>query len=345
MDYSSDLTPQQVEQRLKMPGWVTILQDWKTIAWPAFIALVAALFYFMGFTVTNGRRAALGVSAMIERPPISQEYFIRGAGVFLVMALYTAVILTFAATIRAIFLRLFRHLPDKVLTWVGVIARRRTWGWMVVAMAVITSFLGDGLSGALMKDADGLVLKSAKDIGTSWVRIGIEADQTSIYGYMFLLVGILIFLVALSWWILTRFTKSTFGKMIYGAWVMSNLLLLIAAFGSLAGVSTTFEPYPIVIFSNMQQYLGKDTVAVFLDSDDKQYAFLVVLHVGEENQRPNPDKVILCLPRTEIKWMIVLRQMPLHLIDHYHDFKALLQTIPSNPMPSPNTSGTENPKP
>ncbi len=345
MDNASALTPQQDEQSLKTPRWATILQDWKVLIWPAFVAFLAGFLYFMGFVVNNGKLTALGISALIERPPINQEYFIHGTGVLSLMALYAATILAFAGVVRAIFVKLFRFLPTKAQAWVKAITKRRTWGWIVVTIAVATWLLAGFISSALMKDADGLILKSAKELGTSWVRIGIEADQSSIYGYMFLTVGMLVLFVFLSWWILTRFAKSTVGRMIYGAWATINILWLVAEFAFLLGISTTFEPFPIVTFTNMDQNFGKGTLAAFLGSDDKQYASLVILKVGEGNETPNPGKVILVVPRSEVKWMIVLRKMPLHLISHYHDFKALLQTVPSNPAPSPNTSGAENPKP
>ncbi len=345
MDNTAALRPKQDEQGLKTPRWITILQDWKALVWPAFVAFLAGLLYFMGFVVNNGRLTALGISAMIDRPSINQEYFIRGAGVLSVITLYAAVILAFAIVLRAILVRLFRLLPNKIQTRVGAISKRRTWGWIVVVAAVATTLLGDFMSSALTKDADGLILKSAKEIATSWVRIGIEADQSSIYGYVFLTVGILVFFVFVSWWILTRFAKSTVGKMLYSAWATINILMLVAACAFLLGISTTFESFPIVNFSSMEQHFGKDTLAALLGSDDKQFAFLVILKVGEGNETPNPGKVILVVPRSEVKWMIVVRQMPLHLISHYHDFKALLQTIPSNPAPSPNTLGAEPPKP
>ncbi len=339
MDNAPALTPQQDEQSPKIPGWVTILQDWKGIVWPAFAAILAGFFYFLGFVFNNGKLTALGISRMIEKPPINQDYFIRGAATLSIMAIDAAIILAFAAAIRAIFVRLFRLLPTKSQARLRAITKRRTWGWIIVAATVAIWRFEGFISITLFKDADSLVLKSAKELGTSWARIGIDADQTSVHGYMLLTVGMLILFVVLSWWILTKFATSTVGRMTFGTWAAVNIFLLVSEFAFLFGVSASFDSYPIVTFSNMDQAFGKGTVAALLGSDDKQYAFLVILNVGDGNEAPDPGKVILCVPRSEVKWMIVLTQMPLHLISHYHDFKALLRTVPT-----PNTPGAGNPK-
>jgi len=324
----------------KTSVWATILEDWKVPVWSAFIAISAGLSYFAGYVVHNGKLTALGIFLVINNPPINQEYVVQGAGALLLMAEYATIIIGFAILLRITFGRIFKLLPGKLQDRVKIFVERRTWGWMVVATAIATSFVDHYIATALMKDADGLILKSANELNNSWVRLGVDVDQPSVYGYMFLTVSFLIWFIFISRWILTKFTKSALGKTTYATWAAINVLWMVAEFSFVLGVSTSFDPYPIVAFSNEYQYFGQDTAAVLLASDDKQYAFLMILKVNNkekeiENETTSPRKIILYVPRSEVKWMFVLRQMPLHLISHYHDFKSLLEKLPANPEPVP----------
>jgi hypothetical protein len=323
----------------KKPAWTQVLQEWKAIAWSVFAAVVAALLYFLGSVSDNGTRSALGIGRVIQKPPIGQEYFVRGAGTLFLMMLYAAAILAFFVILRTILARTFRILPNNLRNLLTATTGTRIWGWVVVAFTVVVSFTGNFVLGTLARDADALILKSAKQIGTSWVGIGFDADQGSIYAYMFLVTGILIVFALLSWWILTRFAKSAVGRITYGTWAAINALLFLAGFAFLFGVSATFEPYPVVLFSNMSQYFGKDTESIFLDADDKLYAFLLILNVKDGRESSTPNKIIFYIPRTEVKWMSVIEQQPLHPNVYYHDLKKLLHDLPNNPAP-----GTQAPQ-
>jgi len=195
----------------------------------------------------------------------------------------------------------------------------------------------------LMRNADAMILKPAEEVGTAWLRMSLDQDRIWLIGYELLLVAILSVFLFLSWWILTRFATSTMARSVYGTWAAIQIFNLVSGFAFIYGASLTFQPYPLVVFSNYEQLCGKGALPILLGSDEKLYAFLVIFKVGAPNERPSPSKVILYLPRTEVKWMAVVKQEPLHLLARYPDARALLPqfpAIPTNPETKPNISGS-----
>jgi len=313
-------------------------QDWKAFAWPLIAALLAAICNFFGYVSASGERAALGIYHL-DRPTISEGYVINGAITLARLALSVIPTVIVAVGLCAIGRRIVHRLPDEFRARLRAILKRTGWGWMVVIAAVATSVFGLSFTSDLWLGADGMILKSAKELGTAWVRMSVEQDRTWQTGYLVLLAAGITIFVALSWWVLTKFFTSTVARVVYGTWAMLEFFLLVTGFAFIVGAASTVQPYPIVAFSNMHQLLEKDTVPVLIGSDDKVYAFLLVFKVGPRNETPDFSKAILYLPRTEVKWLMVLRQAPLHTMALYHDWKRLLPVAPSNPGPTPDTAG------
>ena len=178
-----------------------------------------------------------------------------------------------------------------------------------------------------------MILKPSKDIGPAWLRMSLDQDRLWFDSYHLLLAAAATTFVFLSWWALTRFFSSPVARAVYGAWVVLQLLVLVVGFAFIMGVGSTFRPYPVVAFSNMEQLCGKHAVPVLIGSDDKLYAFLLILNVGAQSDASDPGKTILYLPRTEVKWLTVLRQEPLHLVARYHELHSLVPDTPTNPEP------------
>jgi hypothetical protein len=319
-----------------LPRWLRLLQDWKALAWPAIAALLAATCYFFGYVVDSGKRAALGIY-QLDRPPVGQIYVITGAWTLATLGIQVVFVMIIAAGLRVIAREAFYWLPDGLQARLRAIQRSERWGWIVVSAAGVTAAFGQSMATGSMRDADGLILKPAKEVGTAWIRMSLDQDLVWLHGYELLLASIITIFVSLSFWILTEFATTTLTKTVGSVLAALQTFFLVIGFAFVFGVGGTVQPYPIVAFSNMEQLCGKDAIPVLIGSDDRDYAFLVLFKVGARNETSNPGKVVLYLPRSEVKWMTVLRQEPLHIIAHYHDLKT---ASPANPPPTLNPSGS-----
>lgn len=79
--------------------------------------------------------------------------------------------------------------------------------------------------------------------------------------------------------------------------------------------------------------MGGDEVPILLGKDDKMFAFLVVS--AKDKPTDGAHKVILYLPRSEVKYMTVVRTVPLYMFDKYDDLQRLEQEIKSRTQASP----------
>lgn len=329
-----------IERQNEPPHWLGFVLNWKLIAWPATGALLAALCHFFGYVAESGTRATLGIDHL-DRAAVSQSYIILGAIVLGVLAQSIAIVVAAMMGLFAAGKLMFRQLPDRVQARLGTIIRLSIWGWIVISIAVATSALALRFAMPLMRDADGMILKPAREVGIAWMRVSLDEDKAWLSLYELLLSTATTIFVSLSWWLLTRFFRSNAAKAVYGTWAMLDVFLLVGSFAFIYGCGATFRDYPIVAFSNVQQLCGKDAVPVLIGSDDKLFAFLVLHTPALSSETTNPRKYLLYLPRTEIKWIIVVRQAPLHVIAQYQDLKNLLPSIPSTSEPKPDASSPE----
>lgn len=325
------------------PNWLRLLQEWKALAWTVAAALMAALIQFFAHIAEDGRRAALGIYAL-DKQTVSTDYVMVGVMVMATLVLQVVGVVIMGVVLLAILREMARSLPRNIQHLLHTIPQRKEWGWALVAIAVLTSGYGAWELKDLLRTADGMVLKPANEVGTAWMRMSLDPQNDWYFIYEFQLVFVITTLIALSWRILTKFFRKTGERVLYGMWMLTQIFLLVGGFAFMHGVPLTFQPYPIVVFSNEEQ-LGKHVLAALIGSDDKMFAFLVLYTGDKPNEVPNPSKVILYKPRTEVKWITVVGQQPLYLMAHYRDLKTLVPVTPSNSAPTPEVSIPEKATP
>jgi hypothetical protein len=100
-----------------------------------------------------------------------------------------------------------------------------------------------------------------------------------------------------------------------------EILGLLLGYSFLTGVTDTMDDFPIVAFSG-QEGLPPKSIPVLLGSDDKEFAFLIVYPEATSEQ---VHRYVLYMPRTEIKWMTVLRLMSLQRLAKLDELKKILK--------------------
>jgi hypothetical protein len=347
MDTSSvQAAGSQEGQIREIPRWLKLLQEWKALAWTAAATLMAGLIHFFAYVVEGGERSALGIYAL-DKPPLSPDYVWAGVLVMATLGLQAIAVVMMGVILRGFIRVAARLLPDevqphKLLRAFHIITHRKEWGWVVIGVAVLASSFEMWVLKDLLRAAEGLVLKPANEAGMAWMRMSLDPEHNWHHLYEFQLAAIITILIILSWWILTKFLSNTLARTLYGMWMLIQVFVLVSSFALFYGVSLTFRPYPIVAFSGEEQ-VGKNILATLIGSDDKMFAFLILYKGDKPNEVPNPSKVILYMPRTEVKWMTVVGQEPLYLVAHYHDLKSSSPVTPPNPAPTPDTSNPEKP--
>jgi hypothetical protein len=307
-------------------NWRELL-DRKEITWPAIAALWIALFHLFGYVAANGKTSALGVYDL-ARPAISQEYVISGLIVFAQLGLQCILVILAGVGIRAIARRLLRRFPP-MQTHVASVANSQTFGWLIVILAVVVFLFGAFIGTDLVKNADALILKPVAEAGSNWTRINLDLEEFWLFAYLFVLASVLTIFVRLSYWIVIRFIQTKPVKVMYSIWAILQTLNIAMMYAFVLGAGWTIQPYPVIIFSNQEQHVGKNTLTVLLGSDEREFAFLVSYIGATQAETPTPSKTILYLPRSEVKWMRVIGHQPLQVIAYYRDWKLLLPAAPA----------------
>jgi hypothetical protein len=296
--------------------------DVNALAWPVALAAATGLITCLGIIRDSGRYKALGLYAL-SRPSIDQSEILKGAFALLNTISYAfTVFIAFYAIYRLI-RWIARHVPAKIHP--SRFVKKRSLLWVALASAFIEVRLLENTMMTLSKQANGIILKHASDIGTIWIKVLLEQDGFSVSYYMLIYACGVVYLLVVGWWLRTAFFKRQWSRSLFTLWVLIQVLVLIVEYSSLAGVTDTVDEFPAVAFYNEQALLGPHTVPILLGSDDKQFALLVVY----VNAKPEDvQKAIFYVPRSEIKWMAALSLVPLQPLAKYDDLKRLAEKMP-----------------
>lgn len=290
------------------------------LGWSAGVAVLTALATCAGMIREAGRSSALAIYSL-SRPAIDQRDIYKGMSSLLTAALFTLV--PFAVS----------YLIYRLITW--ALAKTILCRWFEICRTRINRFLPaialilvladivflNATIFRLTNEAEGVILKHTPEAGTVWTDILLDNDFGAASAYMFLFgAGVALF-VGLSWWLIDKRIKRRLSKIVFLFWSGAQVLLLLLGFSYLMGVTDTIGQFPVVAFSGVDQ-LGSHLCTVLLGSDDRQFAILVI------NCQEKPEglqKYVLYLPRTEVKWMTVIRLMQLQPLARLDDLRKLSQ--------------------
>ena len=136
-------------------------------------------------------------------------------------------------------------------------------------------------------------------------------------------------------WVVSGFNIQRY-KILFFAWLSLQVAVLCVQCSYILGASLTIDRYPIVAFSNSGQMLGRDVIPILIGEDDKQFAILAAYTC---TSRGNPSNIVLYIPRSEVKWMTVVKEEPLHLYAHLRELAQKTAT-PCQAESSSSPAGT-----
>jgi len=294
--------------------------EFKSLAWPVAVAIVVGFFHYVGRAAAVGKISALGIHHLVQITSPQDNVFL---GVLIVshLALFVAMAFVFGILMFRLLKLIVQQLPTSIYLRVQVFRRSQIATIVLGVAALIVAVAIGSMASGMVKECDSIVLKTPTEVGTTWLTISMDEEQDWAIAYELLLaVGLTLFLF-LSFQIFTRLTQLTW-KILYSGWAVIQTIAIVFCFATVIGVVSTIEPYPLVAFSNVKELVGEHVLPLLLGSDDKMFALLIV-NVDDTNQNKVP-KTILYLPRTEVKWMTVIRMMPLHLVSHAKEIKDLI---------------------
>jgi hypothetical protein len=125
--------------------------------------------------------------------------------------------------------------------------------------------------------------------------------------------------VTISWWLIGRGIQRRPSKIAFSLWAGTQLLFLLVGYSYLVGVTDTIGEFPAVAFSGTAQ-LAPDSCSILIGADDKQIALLIV-----KCEKPSEtlQKYVLYVPRSEVKWMTVIRVVSIQPLARLDDLKRL----------------------
>lgn len=327
-EYSSPTAPESAGF-----GWFSN-KELRGLAWTTAVALCAGLMHILGAAVETGRLYALSIYGF-SRPTFNQEYVTNGA--VAVIAIFTPWITVVLVVMIGAKLAggLYRRISFRFAHLLPAYTAQVVW-WTSIIVVIVGLGMLNVIAFDLVKQSDGLILKHQEDLGSTWMNMVLDEGGDWFSLYWLGLCGGMALLLVVARWVVSEFKDQRY-KMLFVAWSTLQALVLCVAYSRILGATLTIDEYPVVAFSNSSQLLGTNAVPILIGQDDKQFAILVAQTCKSQSGLTN---TVLYLPRSEVKWMIVLRQEPLHLFAHLRELaqKASIPCQAESSSPSSPTS-------
>jgi hypothetical protein len=292
------------------------------LAWSTGAAVFLGLATSLGMARTNGVYGALGLTALTP-PAIDQSQTIFGVFITLQIILMCIAISVIG---RGLYLGSqwgIRNLSRREIPALPQRIRQRLW-WFAIALLIADAVLVNAGIMELAKSAENLLFKSTSEIGDIWTHVVFEDDHSTVTNYDLLFYLSVTVFVWLSWWLAKYRFKWLVPRIAFTTYAVAQVAGMMLGFAHLHGIAGTVEDYPVVAFSGVTE-IGQHVLPFLLGQDDKTFAILI-LQLSNQNDSVQ-TRYVLYLPRTELKWMTVLKFMPLYQMSKIDDLKKLAEQV------------------
>jgi hypothetical protein len=301
---------------LKLPS------DIQAIAWSSGAAVFTWLAGCIGEAYEAGTRSALGLDAL--SPAAADQIHIFG-GFLIILQCAIDVIIAFVV-LRLIWLlgrwalrKISYRLKPVVPEWLT----RNLWLFVLILVLADAAFFF-GSMGDLADKARGILLKSTSEVGGIWTEVIFDTDHStvvvldSLYG-----LGLTLF-IALNWWLISRGLTRPWAKVALSLYAAGGVLTFIFFSAYLHGIAGTVREFPVVAYSGISE-TDRGYIPFLIGQDDKLFALLVVKM--DDKLDVVQQRNVVYLPRTEVKWMTVVRYLPLYRVADLNDLKRADEEI------------------
>ena len=286
------------------------LSELPSTAWPLALTLAAALLYALGYAFDRGAVRALGLWNL-SRPTFTQYYLFQG-GITLEWLAPSAAVLIVAFTLvhrpvnRAVAESSGRG-KSKLASRIEKIVQSVEYpsgSIALISWLAVTVLLGAVSSGLPALDSTPLAATPA--LHSYLIHLRPDGSYVPNLELFFPAGGFVVIFIALNHWFAASAIRGKMMQTIYLTCVAVPFLSLLMEYAYIYGAASAIQPYALVTFSRMNEVIGDRAAAMLLGSDDHQFAFLVVTVDTTKEQRPEPHKLLVYVPRSEVKWMKVL---------------------------------------
>lgn len=298
----------------------------QTIAISSSLAALAGISASLGMAFATGRKEALSLYALTSEAVDKRDVFI---GLTLVVqVLVDGLFVVISA--RVAYLGIRWGLRKAGLNKrVGVLSLIKPYLWLLALLVVITeAVILIGFMMELGNSVDGILFKGFAEIGNVWSSVILEEAPHTVGRFTFLYSGLLATFIWLSWWLVSKGIDRPLRRIVVSTMGLLVVFATLWMFAYLSGAAATAKDYPVVALSNEKELFGDKAVSILLGQDDKMFAVLVVL----TGPKPNDElhKMVVYIPRSEVKYMAVVRTASLYRLDKYDDLMRTEEQMKSN---------------
>jgi hypothetical protein len=289
------------------------------VAWSTGAAAIAWLATCLGQTYWAGKNDALGLDAL-SLPAIDQRHTWYGIGMVLQSAIYVTIVLIAARLIYLLLRWGKRRFDSRFHLNFPTFVRTRLW-WIVLVLVLADAGFFFGTMKEFQKRGKGMLLKSTSEVGSTWTQVVFDEDQETVYGLDIAYGGGLALFVGLSWWLTITKFKQPWAKIAFSLYAVSGTLSFLFGYSYLHGMADTVHDFPVIAYSGMTES-DRGYICFLLGEDDKMFALLTI---KLDDKREVATRYVAYLPRTEVKWMTVIRYMPIYRVADINDLKRLAE--------------------
>lgn len=302
-----------------------------TIAFSTAIAVLTGISACVGMSFASGRKEALGLYALTSDPIDQRHVFV---GLTLIgQVLVDSLVIGIIARLAYLSIGWLTRKTQRRIA-IPAFIKQHIWLLALLVATVDAGFLMNVMV-RLSNHVEGILFKNLAEVGRFWQAALFETDYHSTAGgYSLVYSGLLALFVSLCWWLIARGPNTTLTKAIVTIMGLFVVLVSLLDFGYLMGAVNAVSEYPIVVISSQSGVIGgTNDIPILLGADDKMFAFLDVRY----NAKPDDEvhKMIVYLPRSEVRYMIALKTVPLYTFDKYDDLQRLEQDLNTGKQASP----------